>query len=112
MKKTVRHHVDKDFNTFGAESKNESFRIAPIPEIIFQPHWGKAEELTYETSNAGGHGRGDIRLLNDLFRGVKDNSLGHSANYVDGAWSILTGIAANISIAEGRPVRTESLVRF
>jgi hypothetical protein len=75
-------------------------------------HWEKAQVLTCETGNTGGHGGGDIRLLGDVFRGVKDNSLGHSAGYVDGAWSILTGIAGNISIATGMPVKTDSLVKF
>jgi hypothetical protein len=31
---------------------------------------------------------------------------------VDGAWSILTGIAANRSIRTGLPVDVESLVKF
>ena len=102
----------EDFNTFGAESKKEPFRVVDIPEIILQMHWEKAQALTYESGNTGGHGGGDVRLLNDVFRGVTDNSLGHSAGYVDGAWSILTGIAGNVSIATGMPVKTDSLVKF
>ncbi len=104
----------EDFNTiaFGAKSTKVPFRVVDIPEIIFQPHWGKAEAIVYESSDAGGHGGGDSRLLSDIFRGVKDNSLGHSAGCVDGAWSILTGIAGNISIATGMPVKTGDLVSF
>ena len=45
----------------------------------------------------------DPKLLRDLFVGAGDDPLGHAADFHDGAASILTGIAANISLAENRP---------
>ncbi|KAH8600058.1 putative oxidoreductase yteT [Bisporella sp. PMI_857] len=53
----------------------------------------------------GGHGGGDPVLLHDLFGGEgKVDSFGRAANHIDGARSILTGIAAN------RSLRTEGVV--
>jgi len=53
-----------------------------------------------------------VRLLNDLFVGVKDNRLGHAAGLLDGAKSILTGIAANESFKTGLPVKVSNLVKL
>ena len=71
----------------------------------------KPQEITYE-KGSGGHGGGDPKLLSDVFRGVTDDPLGHAAGYIDGARSILTGIAGNISMKTGMPVRVKDLVTF
>jgi hypothetical protein len=61
----------------------------------------------------GGHGGGDARLLHDVFAPVKrDDPLGHRADHVSGAMSILTGIAANKSFQTGLPVNVDDLVKF
>lgn len=101
----------QDFNTFGMHEL-EVPEDGLVPEIIFQAHWGKPQVITYEKGDKGGHGGGDIRLLSDIFRGVKDNSLGHAAGYIDGAKSILTGIAGNIAMRTGQPVRIKDLVNL
>ncbi|MDD3115767.1 MAG: Gfo/Idh/MocA family oxidoreductase [Victivallaceae bacterium] len=82
-----------------------------VPEIIFQPHWGKPQVIDYEKA-AGGHGGGDKRLLDHLFRGAKVDPLGHAAGCEDGAKSILIGIAANKSMKTGLPVEIKTLVNF
>ena len=102
----------KDFNTFGLRGNAEIDRVNALPEIILQEHWKKAQVIAPDASGEGAHGGGDIRLLNNIFRGVKDDPLGHAAGYLDGAASILTGIAANISIKTGAPVNVADLVRF
>ena len=81
------------------------------PQILFQPHWGKPWVIDYK-EGVGGHGGGDVLLLNHLFRGVTDDPLGHAANSDDGARSILIGIAGNKSISTGLPVEIDSLVKF
>ena len=83
-----------------------------VPQIIFQPLWGTPQVVEFDEGDRGGHGGGDARLLKDIFIGVQDNSLGHAADYVDGAKSILTGIAANQSMRTGRPVQVANLVRL
>lgn len=82
------------------------------PEIILQPLWGKPVVVPVETE-AGGHGGGDVRLLADLFAPERaPDPLGRAAGHVDGARSILTGIAANRAMQTGQPVRVADLVRF
>ena len=58
----------------------------------------------------GGHGGGDTVLLNDLFGVPEYDPYKRAAGYIDGAMSILTGIAANKSIASGMPVDVMSMV--
>lgn len=99
----------EDFNQPGMREL-EGDKQKMIPEIIFQPHWGKPQVIEYEQDDKGGHGGGDVRLLNHIFRGAKDDPLGHAAGYLDGAKSILTGIAANKSMATGMPVNVKDLV--
>lgn len=60
----------------------------------------------------GGHGGGDPVLLNDLFGEPVEDPFHRAANHVDGARSILTGIAANRAIRTGLPVQIKDLVKF
>lgn len=80
--------------------------------ITVQNHWEKQVEIAVEGDTSGQHAGSDVRLLADLFRGVGDDPYHHAANYRDGAYSILTGIAANRSIESGQPVDVDSLVRL
>jgi len=59
-----------------------------------------------------GHGGGDIRLLNDIFRGVENDPLGHAAGSLDGANSIIIGALANKSIATGKFISVDDELRF
>ena len=43
---------------------------------------------------------------------VKDDPLGLAADNIDGAKSILVGIAGNESMRTGLPVKIDSLVKF
>ncbi len=101
----------EDFNQPGMREL-EGDKQNLVPEIIFQPLWGKPVTFTYEQNDKGGHGGGDVRLLRDVFAGAQPDPLGHAAGYVDGAKSILTGIAANISMKTGEPVQVKDLVQF
>ncbi len=103
-------HLD-DFNKEPGHLERRDVRVAAVPEIVFQPHWGVAQEIPYKKV-AGGHGGGDTLLLEHLFRGVKKDPFGHAAGYIDGAKSILTGIAGNISMKTGLPVNVKELVKF
>lgn len=80
-------------------------------KITVFPHWEKPYTVTPPPA-VGGHGGGDDRLLADLFGEPAADPLGRAASHLDGARSILTGIAANQSIASGQPVRVADLVRF
>mgnify|MGYP001171167004 FL=1 len=76
-------------------------RIYPLREPAYE-----VEVWTGE----GGHGGGDAVMLADLFSPVRqaDKYL-RAADQRSGAWSCLTGIAANRSIADGRPVAIADL---
>lgn len=84
-------------------AKERSITVFPQFEVPYQVEIPEAE---------GGHGGGDPILLNDLFGVPEYDELHRAASHVDGAMSILTGIAANKSIATGLPVNIKDLVEF
>lgn len=66
--------------------------------ITLRPLFETPREIEVE-GGLGGHGGGDPVLLNDLFGdGVGEDRFGRAADHIDGARSILTGIAANKSL--------------
>lgn len=97
-------------DTNRAENRDkEELAATNVPTILVHHQWKKPYSVEINEAR-GGHGGGDIRLLDDVFRGAGNDPLGHAAGYRDGAMSILTGIAANRSIATGQPVRIDSLL--
>jgi hypothetical protein len=63
-------------------------------------------------SGEGGHGGGDKVLLDDLFLPEKkqDKYL-RAADHRSGAYSVLTGIAANTCFQTGQPAKIADLVQ-
>ncbi|KAK4663890.1 uncharacterized protein QC763_501890 [Podospora pseudopauciseta] len=59
----------------------------------------------------GAHGGGDDVLLQDLFGEPVSDEYMRAASHVDGAASILTGIAANRSIATGQVVFVDDILK-
>jgi hypothetical protein len=78
--------------------------------ITVFPMSGEPYEVGIE-EGAGGHGGGDPVLLNDIFGVPVEDRFHRAASHVDGAMSILTGIAGNKSIATGLPVDIDRLNR-
>jgi predicted dehydrogenase len=78
-------------------------RIFPLRESPYDvPIW----------TGEGGHGGGDEPLLEDLFNPeVKPNKYMHAADQRAGAYSILTGIAANRSMERGTDIIIDDLVQ-
>jgi predicted dehydrogenase len=72
--------------------------------ILLQKHWQQATEVEIP-SGSGGHGGGDVILLDDLFRAPTADPLGRKAGYVDGIRSVLVGVAGNKSLETGLPVQ-------
>ncbi|KAB8141189.1 Gfo/Idh/MocA family oxidoreductase [Chloroflexia bacterium SDU3-3] len=89
-----------------------STELSETASLVIRPLWGRPVEVELGDSSEAGHGGGDRRMLDDIFKGVQSDPLGRAANHVDGAMSILTGIAANQAFATGLPVRVGDLVRF
>ncbi|MHB1459158.1 MAG: Gfo/Idh/MocA family protein [Armatimonadota bacterium] len=78
--------------------------------IHVYPHFEPAYQIETRIG-VGGHGGGDERLLDDLFNpNPQEERFMRAADYRAGAYSALTGIAANTSIATGEVVSIDSLV--
>jgi predicted dehydrogenase len=78
-------------------------------EIMVMQNWHEYELVKVPRSR-GGHGGGDSRLQDKIFKNPDmPDPLKHSAGSRDGAFSILIGIAARKSIEEQRPVKIAEL---
>lgn len=83
-----------------------------VREIRLFPMFGVPRRVDFE-EGVGGHGGGDTVLLQQIFDpNPPADPFQRSASHVDGAASILLGIAANQSIETGRLVRTADLLKF
>lgn len=81
-----------------------------VKEIRLYPMFGIPRRVAFEEA-AGGHGGGDRIMLEQLFApDPPADPFRRAASHVDGAASVLLGIAANRSIASGRLVKTSELV--
>ncbi|OCT11803.1 dehydrogenase [Paenibacillus pectinilyticus] len=101
--------VEKSYVNAGGEKADEgalkSKSITVFP-MFAAPYQVELEE------GVGGHGGGDPVLLKDIFDKPSDDRFNRAASHVDGAMSILTGIAGNISLRTGQPVAVDKLVKF
>ena len=101
--------VEQSYVNAGGDSELEG-AVAKKSLSVF-PMFGEPYEVEVKEGK-GGHGGGDPVLLNDLFGTPEEDPFNRAASHVDGAMSILTGIAANKSIATGLPVNIDDLVKF
>lgn len=89
-----------------SQDKNDDKERKPI---ILHKNWNDYQTIEV-VSERGGHGGGDKRLHDKIFRNPENpDPYKHSAGTRDGAMSILVGIAARKSIESGRPVRIAEL---
>lgn len=101
--------VEQSYVNSGGEKSQEG--ALKNKSIVVFPMFAAPYEVEVEESE-GGHGGGDPVLLNDIFGTPAEDRFKRAANHIDGAKSILTGIAANRSIRTGLPVRVDELVKF
>ena len=89
-------------------SQNDNKNMVYNP-LVLHKNWEKHQmiQVGYER---GGHGGGDSRLQNKIFKDPNaPDPLKHAAGVRDGAMSCLIGIAARKSIESGEPVRIAEL---
>lgn len=101
--------VEQSYVNSGGEKSQEGAlkeRTIKVFPMFGAPYEAEVEE------GVGGHGGGDPVLLNDLFGMPVEDPFNRAANHIDGARSILTGIAANRSIQTGLAVQIDNLVKF
>jgi predicted dehydrogenase len=101
--------IEKSYINAGGEKGDEGALVGKT--ITLKPMFGKPQEISFDEGK-GGHGGGDLVMLNDIFGDPEPDRFKRAASHLDGTFSILTGIAANKSIASGRPVRIKDLVEF
>lgn len=89
-----------------SQSGEEGQKVEPI---IVHRNW-QDYEIQQVAFGRGGHGGGDQRLQDKIFRNPEaPDPYKHAAGTRDGAMSILIGIAARKSIEAGEPVRIAEL---
>lgn len=101
--------VEQSYVNSGGEKSQEGALKEKTIKVF--PMFAAPYEVEVE-EGVGGHGGGDPVLLNDLFGTPVEDPFHRAANHVDGARSILTGIAANRSIQTGQAVQIDDLVKF
>jgi len=80
-------------------------------KISVHPHFQAAYDVEVDETG-GGHGGADPVLMADIFAPERPaDPFMRAADQRSGAYSILTGIAANQSIKSGMPIRVDALVR-
>jgi len=91
------------------EMEQSALEEANHETIIVHKLWKDFEKVTVPTEK-GGHGGGDQRLHDKIFKtaGTAD-PYGRSAGSRDGAMSVLIGIAARNSIESGNPIKISDL---
>lgn len=106
LEATVAH---KTYVSAGGDVEEEGGNA--FDHIRVFPMFKKPYDVEIEKGE-GGHGGGDPVLLNDLFGAPVEDPFKRAASHVDGAMSILTGIAANESFKTGHPIKIADLVTF
>ncbi|WP_046228345.1 Gfo/Idh/MocA family protein [Paenibacillus dauci] len=101
--------IEKSYVNAGGDKADEG--ALEGKQIRVFPMFAEPYEVDVE-EKAGGHGGGDPELLNDLFGEPAEDPFHRAANHIDGARSILTGIAANQSIRTGMSVQVDSLIQI
>lgn len=105
----LEHSIQEKVSVFGDGSVPGA--VAKEGTVIrIYPFREPAYNVTLWPSGDGGHAGGDALMLDDLFLPKKpvDKYL-RAADHRSGAYSILTGIAANHSMRTGRPVNVSTL---
>ena len=81
--------------------------------IWVYPMFGKPYEAAIPVATGGGHGGGDGVMLEQIFSpNPPPDPFARAASHIDGAASILMGIAANMSMAENRPISVDEILRL
>ncbi|EPH95306.1 oxidoreductase, NAD-binding domain protein [Enterococcus faecalis 13-SD-W-01] len=100
--------VEKSYINAGGEQEDEGALVKQTIQV--HPMFAEPYEIELEEGK-GGHGGGDPLLLDDLFGIASFDEWNRAATHIDGVMSILTGIAANRSIASGQAIHVKELLR-
>ncbi|HSI84362.1 MAG TPA: Gfo/Idh/MocA family oxidoreductase [Candidatus Methylacidiphilales bacterium] len=106
------NHQEASYINAGTGALKEG--VSSSEQLLLLPLFGPPQVVEIP-QGYGGHGGGDPLMLEDIFgeaaqSGTREDPLHRCADHIDGARSILTGIAANISMETGAPVRVDDLL--
>jgi hypothetical protein len=99
--------VERTYINAGGKAELEG--AAKFHRIVVYSMFDEAYEVDVITGE-GGHGGGDPVLLDSLFGNPAPDPYKREADHIQGALSILTGIAANKSIASGQAIQIDDLM--
>jgi predicted dehydrogenase len=91
--------------------ERQPWETAEVTEIWLTRSWKGRQKIDIPTAE-GGHGGGDRRLRDLVFRGISVPDHLRLPGSRAGAQSCLTGVAARHSCDEGRRIRIDELVRL
>lgn len=107
----IRGQSDEELATEQVAASNGGVRTAG-QFAYYYPMFGEPVEMTIPEAR-GGHGGGDTLILEQIFSpDPPTDPFGRGATEIDGAASILLGVAANRSIATGQAVEVDSLLKL
>jgi len=90
----------------------EADAVEKYPYIRVYPMWGSPYLVTIPEAK-GGHGGADPQMLRQIFDPTAEKDpFNRGASHIDGAASILMGVAGNKSIATGMPVQIDDLLKL
>lgn len=91
---------------------SESFaEMSTVASLRVYTHAGESFDVEMPTAETEGHGGADKRLRDNLFRGFDTDELCQMADVRAGIMSIGIGMAANLSMSEGRRVSISELYK-
>ena len=102
------HATEKAYINAGGSKADEGALLGRT--ITVHPMFGEPYKVEGFESVTGGHGGGDNVMLEEIFGDAAPDPFHRAASLQDGLNSILTGIAANRSIASGLPVKVRDLM--
>ncbi len=103
-------HTCRESSYINGDGTVQGGLISNGTDITVYPHFKTPYSVGIDKVE-GGHGGGDPMMLEDIFGTKKNDGLGKYADYIQGSYSILVGIAANKSIDENRPIYLSELIK-
>jgi predicted dehydrogenase len=91
--------------------ERQPWKVEDETEIYLTKNFGKREAVTLPKIT-GGHGGGDDRLRDLIFRKIQVPDYMRLPDSRAGAMSCLTGIAARTSVQQKRPVKIAEMIRL
>ncbi|MFS0560958.1 Gfo/Idh/MocA family oxidoreductase [Terribacillus sp. 179-K 1B1 HS] len=101
--------IEKSYVNSGGE-KAEEGQLEEL-SIVVSPMFDAPYEVEVKAAK-GGHGGGDTVMLQDLFGMPEPDVFNRAATHIDGAMSIMTGIAGNHSLRSGNAVNISELINL